>query len=84
MKVKIFRRRKARIRAQSIRRVRRKLSPRRLRAKYTHRTDLTVYALCISRLRRALPPMKLPLVLSKENPPEGPAGRISAVTSGLI
>ena len=30
------------------------------------------------------PLMKLPLVLSKGNPPEGPAGRISAVTSGLI
>ena len=38
----------------------------RLRAKYTHRTDLTVYALCISRLRRALSLMKLPLAVPKE------------------
>lgn len=65
MKVKIFRRRKARIRAQNIRRVRREISPRRLRAKYTHRTDLTVYVLCISRLHRALPLKKLPLAVPK-------------------
>ena len=38
---------KARIRAERKRRIRQKLSPRRLRAKYTHRTNF-VYALCIS------------------------------------
>ena len=32
-----------------------RISPRRLRAKYTHRTNLTIYTLCISRLHRALP-----------------------------
>lgn len=31
------------------------ISPRRLRAKYTHRTNLSIYTLCISRLHRAFP-----------------------------
>nr|WP_275955354.1 hypothetical protein [Mediterraneibacter glycyrrhizinilyticus] len=40
--------------------------------------------LCVFRDCIELSPYEIAFGLSKGNPPEGPAGRISAVTSGLI